>query len=439
MKKNQLKVLLVGGGGREHALAWKLSQSQRVAKIYCAPGNAGIAEFAECLAIKADDIEALCAFAEKEAIDLAVIGPEGPLALGIVDAFDSLRISCFGPDKSCARLEASKAFTKDFLKRHRIPTAKYAEFTEADSALEAIGIFGWPMVIKADGLAAGKGVIIAEDPKQAETAIREMMQDKVFGCAGDRLVIEEFLTGTEASVLCFVDGKTIVPMESAQDYKKIYDGDKGPNTGGMGAYSPSLIFDASLERTIRDQILTPTMSGFYQDDLNFKGVLFIGLMIGSEGPKVIEFNVRFGDPETQAVLMRLETDLVDIMESVIEGKLDQQQIAWSQDSAICVVLAAGGYPGDYDKGDVISGLDTMPEDILVFHAGTRFKTVEKDITAKSLNSNTFNAVVTNGGRVLGVCARAKTTDEAREKIYGELGKISFKGMQYRKDIGIIVE
>ena len=280
------------------------------------------------------------------------------------------------------------------------------------------------MVIKADGLAGGKGVIIAEDPLSAKTAITEMMQDKVFGSAGERLIIEEFLTGTEASVLCFADGKTIVPMASAQDYKKIYDEDQGPNTGGMGTYSPSLIFDAALEEVIKEHILTPTMAGFVQEGLNFKGVLFVGLMIGKEGPKVIEFNVRFGDPETQSVLMRLDTDLLDILESVIDGKLAEQQIKWNEDRTICVVLAAGGYPGQYDEGDPISGLETLDSDILIFHGGTKFQGEQ---------------VVTSGGRVLGICARAKTAEEAHEKVYKNINKIYFKDKQYRKDIGIIVK
>lgn len=417
-----MNVLIVGGGGREHAIAWKLAQSPRVAKIYCAPGNAGISEVAECIPIQVDDIFGLCAFAKESAIDFAVIGPEGPLAAGIVDEFENQGIRVFGPNKKCAQLEASKAFTKQFLERHSIPTARYQEFIDINEAILAIGIYGWPMVIKADGLAAGKGVIIAENHETALSAIKELMSDKVFGSAGDKLVIEEFLTGIEASVLCFVDGKTIVPMASAQDYKKIYDGDKGPNTGGMGSYSPSLIFNEDLEDTIQNQILDPTLSGFMADGLDFKGVLFVGLMIGKDGPKVIEFNVRFGDPETQSVLMRLDTELLDIMESVVEGRLADQQIKWSEDRTICVVLAADGYPGDYSKGHVITGLDAMPEEILVFHGGTQFA---------------GNTTVTSGGRVLGVCARGKTAEEARETVYRNMDKITFNGAQYRKDIGII--
>jgi phosphoribosylamine--glycine ligase len=428
MNQNKLKVLIVGGGGREHAIAWKLSQSPRIETIICAPGNAGISEIAECAPIQADDIESLIALAKSEAIDLAIIGPEGPLAAGIVDEFERQGVRVFGPNKKCAQLEASKAFTKQFLERHSIPTAGYREFTDLEAAISAIGLYGFPMVIKADGLAAGKGVIIAEDSETAEVAIRELMGARIFGSAGDKLVIEEFLTGTEASVLCFVDGKTIVPMASAQDYKKIHDGDQGPNTGGMGTYSPSLIFNADLELAIRNQILNPTLSGFQRDGLDFRGVLFIGVMIGADGPKVIEFNVRFGDPETQSVLMRLETDLLDIMDAVIDGRLAEQRIDWSEDRTICVVLAAGGYPGNYGKGDVINGFGDLPADILVFHAGTRFA---PDAAG--------GRIVTAGGRVLGVCGRGKTAEEARERVYNHIDKINFHGMQYRKDIGIIVE
>ena len=428
MNQNKLKVLIVGGGGREHAIAWKLSQSPRIGTILCAPGNAGISEIADCVPIQADDIDSLVALAKERAIDLAVIGPEGPLAAGIVDEFKRQGIRTFGPNKKCAQLEASKAFTKKFLERHSIPTAGYREFTDLEAAISAIGLYGFPMVIKADGLAAGKGVIIAEDSASAEAAIRELMSDRIFGSAGDKLVIEEFLTGIEASVLCFVDGKTIVPMASAQDYKKIHDEDLGPNTGGMGTYSPSLIFNRDLELTIRNRILNPTLTGFQCDGLDFRGVLFIGIMIGPDGPKVIEFNVRFGDPETQSVLMRLETDLLDIMDAVIDERLAEQPIDWCEDRTICVVLAAGGYPGNYDKGDAITGLEDLPEDILVFHAGT-----------KLAPETAGGRIVTAGGRVLGVCARGKTAGEARERVYSHIDKINFHGMQYRKDIGIIVE
>jgi phosphoribosylamine--glycine ligase len=418
-----MKILIVGGGGREHGLAWKLAQSPKVKKLYCAPGNPGISQLAECAPIKAEDIDGICSFAQSKEVDLVVVGPEVPLSAGIVDALEGLGIKAFGPNKKCAQLEGSKAFTKAFLSRHNIPTAGYREFTDKGELLSSVGIFGYPMVIKADGLAAGKGVVIAEDTEAAEKAIEEMMGEKVFGAAGEKVVVEEFLTGTEASVLCFVDGKTIVPMESAQDYKRIFDGDKGPNTGGMGTYSPSLLFNNELEEKIRERILEPTIKGFQKDGLDFKGVLFIGLMITKEGPKVIEFNNRFGDPETQSVLPRMETDLLEIMEAVIEGRLDRQEIKWKDQKAVCVVLASAGYPGEYEKGKVIEGLDKLDSDVLVFHAGTKFADKKEIVTA--------------GGRVLGVTALGETHEEARQKAYDNIKRIKFEGAQYRKDIGLI--
>jgi len=423
-----MKILIVGGGGREHAIAWKLAQSSKVEKLYCAPGNAGISEVAECIAIKAEDIDGICSFAEENKIDLTVIGPEVPLSLGIVDALAEKGLKAFGPDKKCAQLEASKSFTKAFLARHDIPTAGYKEFTNIEKLKKSVGLFGYPMVIKADGLAAGKGVIIAEDEETAVAAIDQIMGDKIFGAAGDKIVVEEYLSGIEASMLCFVDGKTIVPMESAQDYKQIFDQDQGPNTGGMGTYSPSLIFNDELEQEIRERILEPTVKGFQADGLDFKGVLFIGLMITEEGPKVIEFNNRFGDPETQSVLPRMKTDLLDIMNAVVEGKLAEQKIEWSDRKAVCIVLASGGYPGEYQKGKVISGLSQMDEDVIVFHSGTKF-------VADHDTSNP--AIVTDGGRVLGITALGDTHEEAREKAYQNAERIYFEGVQYRKDIGLL--
>jgi phosphoribosylamine--glycine ligase len=421
-----MKVLVVGGGGREHAICWKLSQSPKVDEIYCLPGNAGISEVAVCEPVGAEDIEGICAFAADKDIDLAVIGPEVPLAMGIVDRLEEAGVKTFGPNKKCSRLEASKSFTKTFLAKHDIPTAKYKEYTDKESLKADIGIYGYPMVLKADGLAAGKGVVLARDAEEAEEAIENMMGERVFGDAGDKIVVEECLTGVEASMLCFVDEHTIVPMESAQDYKRIFDNDEGPNTGGMGSYSPSLVFDKELEKRIRDEILDPTLKGFQEDGLDFKGVLFIGLMITKDGPKVIEFNNRFGDPETQAVLSRLDTDLFDIFMAVRENRLADIDIKWKEERAVCVVMASGGYPGSYEKGKVITGLDDVDSDIVVFHAGT--KLAEKDGKEE---------VVTSGGRVLGVTATGTTHDEARAKAFENVAKIDFEGAQFRKDIGIV--
>lgn len=417
-----MKILVVGSGGREHAIAWKLAQSDRVDKIYCAPGNAGIEAAAECVPIGAEDIEGIRDFCVKEAVDMAVIGPEVPLSMGITDVLNEAGIRVFGPDKKCSQLEGSKSFTKAFLMKHHIPTAGYKEYTEKEALKKDIGIFGYPMVLKADGLAAGKGVILAENREEAERAVEEMMGDRIFGDAADKVIVEECLRGIEASMLCFVDGKTIVPMESAQDYKRIFDGDKGPNTGGMGSYSPSLIFTEELKREIDEKILQPTIQGFLEDGLDFHGVLFIGLMIGEDGPKVIEFNNRFGDPETQSVLMRLESDLSEIFDACIDGTLDQTEIRWSDRRSVCVVLASGGYPGSYEKGKVISGLEDVDEDVVVFHAGT----ARKD-----------GKIVTSGGRVLGVTATGATNDEARAKAFANVEKISFEGAQFRRDIGKI--
>lgn len=417
-----MKVLIVGSGGREHAIAWKLSQSPRVTKLYCAPGNAGIASVAECVDIASENLEKIRDFAVENSIDMAVIGPEVPLSMGITDLLQASGIRVFGPNKECSQLEGSKAFTKEFLIRHNIPTAGYKEYTDKDALIADIGIFGYPMVLKADGLAAGKGVVLAEDYDTAYKAIEEMMGEKVFGDAGDKVLVEECLTGVEASMLCFVDGKNIIPMESAQDYKRVFDGDNGPNTGGMGSYSPSLLFNEDLEKEIREKILNPTINGFIIDDLDFRGVLFIGLMLGEDGPKVIEFNNRFGDPETQSVLMRLDTDLMDIFDACIDGTLDSIDIKWSDRRAVCVVMAAGGYPGSYEKGKVISGFSDVDEDVIVFHAGTGLKDGE---------------IVSNGGRVLGVTATGETHDEARAKAFANVKKISFEGGFYRTDIGLI--
>lgn len=413
-----MNVLIVGSGGREHALAWKISQSDKVDKIYCAPGNAGMAQIAQCVDIKANNVAELADFAQKNNIDLTVVGPEESLVCGIADEFAQRGLRVFGPNKECAEFENSKAFTKKFLEKYDIPTAKYVEYISAEEAMENIGIFGYPAVIKADGLAAGKGVIIAENEQQAKDAIKQIMIDKRFGASGNKVVFEEFLTGTEASMLCFVDGNVIVPMESARDYKNIFDGGKGPNTGGMGSYSPNELFDDDLVRLVDIQILRPIIDGMKKESLDYKGVLFIGLMVKDGMPKVLEFNVRFGDPETQSVLMRLKTDITDIMNACIDGKLDQTEIIWDDKEAVCVVIASGGYPAEYEKGKVIYGLDKT-DSAIVFHAGTKFD---------------GDKIVTNGGRVLGVCALAYNVAEAREIAYKNAEKISFDDAYYRKDI-----
>lgn len=436
-----MKVLVVGGGGREHAICWKLAQSPKVTELFCAPGNAGIAKGAKCIDIGAEDIDGIRDFAVKEGIDLAVIGPEVPLAMGITDRLEEAGVRTFGPNMKCSQLEASKSFTKEFLQRHDIPTAGYREFTDKKELEESLGIFGYPMVLKADGLAAGKGVVIAETEEEAAEAVEEMMGKRVFGDAANKVVVEEFLTGIEASMLCFVDENTIVPMESAQDYKRIYDKDRGPNTGGMGTYSPSLVFDEELERKIRERILDPTLKGFQEDGLDFKGVLFIGLMITKEEPKVIEFNNRFGDPETQSVLPRLDSDLLDIFMAVTENRLADIDIKWKKEKAVCVVAASGGYPGGYEKNKVIGGLDKVDDDVIVFHAGTaRKNTAELGCVYQKKEGcagKPHMATVTSGGRVLGVTALGSTHEEARKKAYDNIRRIRFEGMQYRKDIGLI--
>ncbi|HEY5556254.1 phosphoribosylamine--glycine ligase [Acetobacterium sp.] len=414
-----MKILIIGSGGREHVLTWKIAQSPRVEKIYAAPGNGGMANLAECLDLSATDIPGCLAFAKEQAIDLTVIGPEVPLVMGMVDAFEAEGLRVFGPDRQCAQFEGSKAFTKEFLFRHHIPTAGYKEYTDIQEILKDLGIYGYPMVIKADGLAAGKGVLIVENEQDARDGIQLIMEKREFGEAGDKVVIEEFLTGQEASMLCFVDGKTIVPMESAQDYKRAYDGDKGLNTGGMGTYSPNVLFnDDALNKRIKATILDPIINGLIADDMNFKGILFIGLMIENGIPKVLEFNVRFGDPEAQSVLMRMDSDLVDIMEAVIDGKLSECHIQWKHQEAVCVVIASGGYPGAYKKGKVITGIEDV-KDCVVFHAGTKL----------------VNGVLqTNGGRVLGVTALGETREAARKTVYDNIDKIHFDGAQYRTDI-----
>ena len=414
-----MKILVVGGGGREHAICWKLSKEANVDKIYCAPGNAGISNVAQCIDIQDSDIENLLKFAKENKIDLTIVGPEIPLVAGIVDKFEKEGLKIFGPNKKCAQLEGSKSFSKDFMIRQNLPTAKYKEYTDLDEAISEIDSFGYPVVIKADGLAAGKGVVIPENREDAITTLKEMMSDKKFGNAGDKIVVEEFLTGIETSILAFVDNDTIVPMVSSKDHKKVFEGETGLNTGGMGTFSPSEIYTEKLAKEVQEKILDKTLEGFKKDNLNYKGILFVGLMITEDGPKILEYNVRFGDPETQSVLFRLDTDLNKIISEILNNNLKNIEINYSKEEAICVMLTSGGYPENYEKGKVISGLENLDSDIVVFHSGTKFD-----------NEN----IVTNGGRVIGITAKGKTVKEAGEKVYENIKKINFEKMHYRKDI-----
>ncbi|OPX83669.1 MAG: Phosphoribosylamine--glycine ligase [Pelotomaculum sp. PtaB.Bin104] len=415
-----MKVLVVGGGGREHALVWKLRQSPRVTEVYCAPGNAGIARQATCVNISAEDIPALLAFARDKAIDLTLVGPEAPLTTGIVDEFQAAGLKIFGPSRAAAEIEGSKVLAKEIMAKYGIPTAGYAVFTSPDEASAYIQKTGVPCVLKADGLAAGKGVIIANDLAAAQAAVKSIMVDRDFGDAGARLVVEELLTGEEVSILAFTDGDTVIPMVSSQDHKRAFDNDEGPNTGGMGAYAPAPVYTPEVARRAMEEILVPMIRALKAEGRTYRGVIYAGLMVAEQSPKVLEFNVRFGDPEAQPVLSLLETDLVEIMEAVLENRLDRLEIKWKPQASICVVLASGGYPSAYEKGKVIYGLDETPGDITVFHAGT----AEKD-----------GQVVTSGGRVLGVTATGADISSAISKAYDAVDKIRFDGMHYRLDIG----
>ncbi|NLO25612.1 MAG: phosphoribosylamine--glycine ligase [Clostridiales bacterium] len=415
-----MKILIVGSGGREHTLAWKVSQSPLIDKIYAAPGNGGMADIAECVDIKDTDIKGLREFAQKEGIDLTVVGPEAPLMAGIADEFQRYGLRVFGPSAKAALLEGSKVFSKEFMKRNGIPTGDFKVFDSYEEAVRQVDTYGFPVVIKADGLAAGKGVIIAGDSEEAKDALREMMIERKFGSAGDRILVEEFLTGTEMTVLCFVDGETIVPMESARDYKRIFDDDKGPNTGGMGTFSPNDVYTPDIEEEFRTKVMLPVLEAVKNEGIEYRGVLYFGLMVTGDGIKVLEFNCRFGDPETQVILPQLESDLVEVMNSVVDKRLSKQHIRWSDKSCVCVVLASGGYPGSYQKGLLIEGLEQETgEEVFVFHAGTRKEQ---------------GRYYTNGGRVMGVTALGTDMQEAREKAYAAAGSIHFEGMQYRRDI-----
>lgn len=417
-----MKILVIGSGAREHTIVWKLSQSPKVSEIYAAPGNAGTAMLAQNLEINATDIQALLKIAIEKKIDLTFVGPEVPLAEGIVDEFKAKGLQIFGPSKAAAQIEASKVFAKELMQKYNIPCAESATFssyTEAKKYLEKQAI---PIVIKADGLAAGKGVFVAETMEQARQALTIIMQDRAFDSAGDRVLIEEKMNGTEMSVFSFADANTSIPSMPACDYKAIFNGNKGPNTGGMGSYSPPHFLTPELFKTINDKIMQPTVRAMQNEGLPYQGVLYGGLMITGEGPRVMEFNARFGDPETQVVLPRLKTDLLDIMLAVVNNKLSQIDIEWSDDACVGVVMTSGGYPGSYKKGLPINGLDSIDDDILVFHAGTKLDSSGK--------------VVTSGGRVLTVVATADTIARAREKVYNNISRIQFESCHYRVDIAL---
>jgi phosphoribosylamine--glycine ligase len=417
-----MRILVVGGGGREHALVWKIAQSKLVDKIFCAPGNGGIAKQAECIDIKAEDIPRLLDFARKEKIDFTVVGPEAPLSLGIVDEFNKYKLRIFGPGKRAAQLEASKVFAKEMMYKYKVPTAEFKVFDDAGAAKKYIEQIGAPCVVKADGLAQGKGVVVAQDIDEAKRAIDSMMQERIFGDAGNKVIVEECLEGQEASILVFTDSKEVIPLASSQDHKRIFDQDKGPNTGGMGAYSPATVVTPEIFSGILENIVNRTIAGLAKEGIEYQGVLYTGVMLTEKGPKVLEFNVRFGDPETQATLPRLKSDLVEVMLAVSEQKLSRsKKLDWDNRACVCVVCASGGYPGDYEKGREIFGLEEADKlrDIAVFHAGTKRQN---------------NKILTNGGRVLGVTGLGNTIKEAIEKTYQAVEKIHFEGMHYRRDI-----
>ena len=422
-----MKVLIVGGGGREHAIAWKVAKSPKVEKLYCAPGNAGIAEVAECVNIGVMEFDKLTAFARENQIDLTIIGPDDPLAAGAVDAFEAAGLRVFGPRKNAAILEASKAFSKDLMKKYGIPTAAYETFTSPEAALAYLETAKMPIVLKADGLALGKGVLICKDLEEAQEGVKTLMLDKQFGSAGDEIVIEEFMTGREVSVLSFVDGKNIKIMTSAQDHKRAKDGDQGLNTGGMGTFSPSPFYTAEVDAFCKEHIYQKTVDAMRAEGREFKGIIFFGLMLTADGPKVLEYNARFGDPETQVVLPRMKNDIVDLFEACIDGTLDQVDLQFEDNAAVCVVLASDGYPEHYEKGFPIHGLEHFKDadGYYVFHAGSKF--------------DADGQIVTNGGRVLGVTATGKTLKEARANAYTATEFITFDNKYMRHDIGKAID
>ena len=418
-----MKVLIVGSGGREHAIATAVLKSPKVEKIYCAPGNAGIGQIAECVPIAAMEFDKLVAFAKKEAIDLTIIGMDDPLVGGIVDAFEAEGLRVFGPRKNAAILEGSKAFSKDLMKKYDIPTAGYETFTSPEAALEYLETAKMPIVLKADGLALGKGVLICNTREEAKQGVKTLMLDKQFGSAGDRIVVEEFMTGREVSVLCYCDGKIVKPMTSAQDHKRAKDGDQGLNTGGMGTFSPSPYYDEAVQKFCEKNVYQKTMDAMAKEGRSFTGIMFVGLMLTEDGPKVLEYNARFGDPEAQVVLPRMKTDIIDVFEACIDGRLEDIELEFEDNAAVCVILASDGYPEKYDKGLPITGFENFEgkDDYFCFHAGTK----------KAENGQ----IVTNGGRVLGITALGKDLSEARKKAYGAVDWISFANKYYRHDIG----
>ena len=419
-----MRVLVIGGGGREHALCWKIAQSQKVDKVYCAPGNPGIASVAENVDIPVDDIDALMVFALENKIGLTVVGPEQPLVAGIVDRFNDKGLRIFGPSKNAAEIEGSKVFCKDLLANYEIPTAAYKVFDCPTEAMQYVADRNGLLVVKADGLVAGKGVLICSNGEEAADAIKTVMEEKAFGDAGNQIVVEEFLEGQEVSLLAFTDGKILRTLDSAQDHKAVYDGDTGPNTGGMGAYSPAAVLTEKLKKQVIDEIMFPTLRAMEKEDCLYKGLLYAGLMLTKEGPKVLEFNARFGDPETQPLMLRLQNDIVPIFEACIDGTLDRHTLNWKPESAVCVVMASKGYPGSYEKGKPISGLNAAGqieiENVVVFHAGTK---------------SSDGKIATSGGRVLGVTALGKDVPSAISTAYDAVSKIQWDGIHYRKDIG----
>ena len=421
-----MKILVVGGGGREHAICYGLHKSKRVTKLYCAPGNAGIAEYAECVDIGVMDFEKQVAFAKENAIDLVVVAPDDPLAAGLVDEFEKAGIKAFGPRKNAAILEGSKAFSKDLMKKYGIPTAAYETFDDPEKALEYIETAKMPIVLKADGLALGKGVLICNDLESAKEGVKEIMQDKKFGSAGSRMVVEEFMTGREVSVLSFVDGKNIRIMTSAQDHKRAGDGDTGLNTGGMGTFSPSPFYTEEVDRICREKIYQPTVDAMRAEGREFKGIIFFGLMITEDGPKVLEYNARFGDPEAQVVIPRMKNDLLDVIEACVDGTLGDVELEFEDNAAVCVILASEGYPVKYEKGFEIKGLENFKDkdDYFCFHAGSKFAD---------------GKIVTNGGRVLGITAKGDDLKQARAKAYEATGWIEFENKYMRHDIGKAID